>query len=169
MSIFGWGQYEDRNGHQDIIGKKQHVAKWLWLCVNHTNTKKSSFEYWLRKDVYSLPFFNNNWSNHSKKYWQTWTKKLTKSIRNFEINDLRAYNIVHFCFSIFFYWLHIVQNCRFWSTLDGSPTKIGDSQPKTCFLQNVQHFLSVYYPKLSLLPRYIDHESISIVLRLFVY
>jgi hypothetical protein len=34
--------------------------------------------------------------------------------------------------------------------LDSIPTKIGDSQQKTCFLQNAEHFLSVYCPKLSL-------------------
>ncbi len=59
------------------------------------------------------------------------------------------HNIAHFCFLIVFHWLHFVQNCRFWSTLDTGPTKIHDRQQKTCFLQNAQHFLSVYCPKLS--------------------
>ncbi len=43
-----------------------------------------------------------------------------------------------------------VKNCRFWSTLDDSPTKIGDNQQKTCFLQNAYNFLTVYHPKLLL-------------------
>ncbi len=41
-------------------------------------------------------------------------------------------------------------NCRFWSTLDNILKKIADNQQKICFLQNAQHFLSVYSPKLSL-------------------
>jgi hypothetical protein len=57
--------------------------------------------------------------------------------------------IVHLCFSRAFYWLLFAQNCEFRSTLDNDPTKIVDSQQKTCFLQNATRFLSVQYPKLS--------------------
>jgi hypothetical protein len=56
--------------------------------------------------------------------------------------------IVQVCFSNDYYWLRFVQHCGFRSTLDSNPAKIGDSQQKTGFLQNAQHFLSVYRPKL---------------------
>jgi hypothetical protein len=82
---------------------------------------------------------------HGKKIPTIADEKSTKSLSNFENKQPKCTIMFIFVFSIAF-----VQNCRFLSTLASIPTKIGDRQQKTYFLQNAQHFLSVNCPKLSL-------------------
>ena len=76
-------------------------------------------------------------------YWLNW-------IITSEITVLIRMNSVHFCAYCVIYYLQSVQNCSFWPTFKSYPTKINDSQQKTCFLQNAQHFLFVYCPKVSI-------------------
>ncbi len=93
--------------------------------------------------------------------------KISKKSRQLWKLTTELHNIVHFWFSIVFYWLHFVQNCKFCSTLGNIPTKIGDSQQKTCFLLNAQLSWSVYCPKLSVfLPWSVTHLAAKIIWRL---
>ncbi len=80
-------------------------------------------------------------------------QKSTKSLDNFDNKQPNFSILFIFVFQFSFFdciLSKIVGFVRFWSTLDSNPTKIGDSQQKTWYLEYAQHFLSVYCPKLSL-------------------
>ena len=76
-------------------------------------------------------------------------RKLKKT-RNFENKQPNCTILFIFVFQLSFIDCILSKIVGFDQLWTAITTKIGDNQQKTCSLQNAQHFLSVYCPKLSL-------------------
>ncbi len=109
------------NFGQNIINKSQYKNKNEQYCADRlfiSIVVETFCQFSVGNCSYFLP-------------WTSWEILIsqTKSLCKFKIINLTAH-YHSFLFSLVFYWLRFVQNCRFRLTLDSIPTKNGDHQQK---------------------------------------